>query len=258
MTGERTFVDYVSGSSVRADLVGALHDDPRSTAELLEGLEASESAVYDAIGDLESRGLIVETEGRRATTGRGTTVAERLADRTRLDALLADDYWVEHDVEPLPGPFRRRMHALAGASIVRAAETDPNRVVRIVRKRIERADSIRVVSPIYHEEFAEGLERTSDSRLVLDRAVVRDLSAEIDRKSPDPGTVRISDVGFALVVTDRTVMLSLPTMDGRYDPRSEVIAETENAVEWGNRLFEFCWSTAVPPAESSVTPSEAT
>jgi predicted transcriptional regulator len=57
----------------------------------------------------------------------------------------------------LPEQFRATLSRLADAEVVRATDTDPNRAVREVKRRIEAADSVAIVAPIYHDEFVAAL-----------------------------------------------------------------------------------------------------
>ena len=47
-----------------------------------------------------------------------------------------------------------------------------------------------------------------------------------------------------MAVSDDALLLSLPKLDGSYDPHTEVVAETDAAVDWGKRLFEWVWERA--------------
>jgi predicted transcriptional regulator len=56
-------------------------------------------------------------------------------------------------------------------------------------------------------------------------------------------------VDVAVSVTDGHLLLSLPTLDGQYDSRTEVLATDERALAWGRDLFEYYWDRAVPEEE---------
>nr|WP_256487746.1 MULTISPECIES: transcriptional regulator FilR1 domain-containing protein [unclassified Haladaptatus] len=58
--------------------------------------------------------------------------------------------------------------------------------------------------------------------------------------------MRVTDVSVTVTVTDDCLLLSLPTLDGTYDPQAVFIAETEEARCWGHRLLDFYWDSAEP------------
>lgn len=251
MSGGRSIVEYVVGSSVRSDVLRAVACDSRSTDALLAHLGASESAVYGAINELERRGVIYESGNDWEPTGSGQLVAVLLAQHERTEELLSEDdnYWRGHDASVLPGRFRRELADLGGGRVVRATETDPHRVVRTIVQEIEAAERTSIVAPIYQDEYARGLPDDGDTRLILSEAVVDDAQADRIESGIEPPTdvpIRVLDVSFALALTEDCVMLSLPDREGSYDARSEVIAEHDRALDWGRRLYEHCWERAVP------------
>jgi predicted transcriptional regulator len=249
-----SIVGYVLGSSVRTDVLLAVVAERRSIAAVLDAVDASESAVYNAVGDLERKGLVRSLETGWAATGSGQLVADLLEQQGNLCRLLADDYWRTHDVAALPRRFRLRLTELADAEVFRASDTDPHAVVREVRDRVERTDTnVDIVTPIYQAEYEAVMPDSPDARLLVDRSVALDALERVD--SPDDAeqwtetAVRVLDVDVGIAVTPDEIMLSLPTIDGQWDSRTEVLAEDDRAMAWGRDLFEHYWSRATPNDE---------
>jgi len=247
-------VGHVLGSTVRTDVLLAVVERGRSMRSLIEVVDASESAVYNAVGDLERKGLVRSDEAELAATGSGQLVADLLEQQENLCRLLADDYWRDHDVSALPRRFRLRLTELAGAEVVRASDTDPHAVVREVRDRVDRAGTnVDIVTPIYQAEYEAVMPDAPEARLLVDRSVALDALERVD--SPDAAdqwtetAVRVLDANVGIAVTDAEIMLSLPTIDGRWDSRTEVVAESDRAMEWGRDLFEYYWNRATPNEE---------
>lgn len=256
MAGGRTLVEYVIGSTVRAGVLEAVAADAHTMDDLLATLEASESAVYSAVNELENRGLLAERDGGYELTGAGRLVTDLVDQCQRTEKLFATDaaYWEAHDLSVLPEDFRRRLPELAGCDIVRATDADPHRVVRHVAERIEAATDVSVITPIYQDEYATGLPQEGETRLLFDASIFGELAEEplASGEDPPPGTdIRTADVSFALTVTDSCILLSLPLLDGQYDTRTEVIAEHDAAMQWGEQLFEHVWERGVPVDEAT-------
>lgn len=251
MEGNRPVVTWVSDSTVRSEVVHAVADQAGPTDRLLEAVEASESAVYAALNDLDRRGLVEEREGEWTVTGRGRVVADLLAQRAAVERLLGGEgeYWQTHDVSVLPEPFRLRLGALAGHDLITVTQTDPKRVVRTVSNAIANAEWAWILAPVYRSEYAAALPDNEDSRLVLDRAVIEDALAAIEDPHADPPEqteIRVGRAPVALTVTPEEVLASFPTLDGQYDTRAEVRVDTEPARKWGHDVFEYYWEDAVP------------
>lgn len=248
-------VEFVVSSSVRSDVLEAVGDGATTTAALLDGIDASTSAIYGAVGDLQDRGLLTETDEGLVATGSGQVLADVVEHRRQCGSVLDSlgDYFETHDASPLPSRFRLRIGALAGGTVVRATETEPQRAVDEVSERIAAAGTARVVSPIYVESYEEAMPDSPGSKLLLDGEVVRAFvesgRAQPDEEPYDDSEVRIGSVDVALGVTDDALLLSLPRLDGGYDARSEVVVESDRARRWGNRLFEHYWEESLPVPE---------
>jgi predicted transcriptional regulator len=252
----RSAVGFVSSSSVRTDVLHAVAERPRTTENLIAAVDASESAVYDATAALERRDLLRSVGDGWAPTGSGRLVADLLEQQRNVCRLLDDDYWASHDVSALPRRFRLRLSELANAEVFRAPDTDPHAVVREVVDRVEAAGTdVDIVTPIYQAEYEAAMPDSPDARLVIDTAVAEQALARVD----DPAEaqqfaetpVRVLDVGVGVGVTDDHLMLSLPTIDGQYDSRTEVLAADDRAIGWGRDLFAYYWDRA-RPAEGFV------
>lgn len=249
VTGTDDIFEYVYGSEARREVLLALAVAPRSRRSVVESSEASESSVYDALNSLQTRGLVHGGEDNEwTTTGAGRVVADAIEGCAAIDDVLGtdDEYWRDHRVSALPERFRRTLGALRGYEVVRSPATDPYRANRRVAGAIREADRVAVMTPIYHDRFASALSacEASEKRLLMTPAMVRGM-AENEPTPPDGGvddvTARVSEFGLALTVTDGSLLLSLPALDGTYDPETELIADTDAAVEWGRRVFEDAW-----------------
>lgn len=253
-------VAFVLGSGARRDVLDRLSEGPATGRQLVEAAEASESAVYDAVNRLEERGLLAETdENEWALTGSGRLVADAIRYCGRVESIIATDerYWRSHDVGALPERFRRDVDRLDDPSIVRSPEADPYRAARRVEDAIEGAEEfLWIVAPIYDDRRAEALltSEAPDRRLIMTPAMVeRLLRDEPEGPDEDVGDleIRVCEAGTAMVVTESELLLSLPECDGGYDATTEVVAESENAIAWGRRLFEHYWTDA-PGVEEYV------
>jgi len=244
-------IDFVGVSAVRTAVLQAVLDGGRRRRSLVDALDASESAVYAAVNALAERRLVTTDDDVVRATGKGVVVAECLDRHERMRAALEvdDRYWVRHDPSVIPAR-QRRFEALAGAEVIRAADHDPGRVTRVVAERIERASWIRALAPVYHERISEAVATVDDGRFVMDRETVATHFDDPSATDWPPQDVRIDDVPFALVLTDECLLLSLPRLDGSYDARSKLVAETDEALAWGADCFEHVWDLATPLPEA--------
>ena len=121
--------------------------------------------------------------------------------------------------------------------------------VRAVAEHIRGAERVDVLAPVYHHEYGGAVaESDGDVRMVLAPSVLTDVDLAAQSASDVAGTgIRIGPVGVGLAVSDEALYLSTPALDGDYDARTELVAESAAAVAWGRRLFETHWDDADPP-----------
>lgn len=257
MVGPTERVEFVCASESRRQVLGALASEPRRRQVVVSSAAASESAVYDAMNRLADSGFIYEREdGRWGLTGTGRAVADVLDRVGAVESVVetTGSYLDDHDLGVVPAPERRELHRLADPEVVDSPETDPFRAARRVRLAIANADHVSVLASVYHDRFAEALvEGDPDSvRLVLAPEIL-ELDAEADGPTDDDGLalservdVRVAEAEFAMTVTGDGVYLSLPRLDGTYDPRTELVSESSTAADWGGSVFERYWERATP------------
>jgi len=254
---ENRLVEDVLNSSVRTDVLRDVVDDVLATDALIASVDASESAVYNAVRDLERRGLVRSVDGGWDATGSGQLVADLIEQQRNLCRLLSDDYWETHDVSALPRRFRLRLTELADAEVYRGSDTDPYATVREVVDRVAAGSpDVDTVTPIYQAEYEAAMPDSDRARLLVDTTVVEEALTGVDdvetAKTYEHTAVRVLDVDVGVGVTPEHMMLSLPTIDGQYDSRAEVIATDDRALAWAQDLFDHYWQRGVSDEEFLV------
>lgn len=251
MSPDRPPVQFVTNSSVRSDVLSVISGGDRTTEDVHTELDVSESAVYNALTELERTGLVERNVDAWSATGIGILVADYVRHRKRLEALLEDEqaYWENRDVEVIPERFRWNLPAVGAYELVRSTETDLNRVIREVVTRVSSVDAVDVISPIYHEAYEASMPDTDRSRLLLDSKVVDEVLATLDGPDyPNPferTPVRVVDVEFALAVSEDWIILTLPSRSDGW-AKVTLVSEATTAVDWGGQLFDHYWERAVP------------
>jgi len=244
-------IDYVQSSSVRSDVVDSLADRTQSTDQILAALTASESAIYDALSNLQNRGVIAATGDGWQLSGTGRLVNDILKRQQATDQLLSAEpsYWDQHDVTTIPQPFRRRLPELGDYDIVRATESDLRGLVPWVVSHVEAIESCAVISPMYHREYEEAMPDNADSRIIVGKRVIDDvLLDQSDSTSPgkfDETAIRVTAVPFALAASEEWAILTIPERGEAWSD-AKLISTTDSAIEWGRELFEHVWTDSEP------------
>lgn len=250
---DKSVYQFVVSSSVRVDLLELLSAGPETTNALIEDLDASKSAVYTALADLERRQVLFEGADGWELTGQGRLVLDVIEQWESLDTLIeADrDYWANHRTDVLPRPFRGRLPELGEYDVVRSEPPNVRAHSQATISRLESADHCWSTVPISVPQYTDAFPDTPDSRVVYSPCVIDQLYEEFaagDRDSvrtKDAAPIRVHPVEFGMSVADEFVLLALRPVSGEMVD-SVLIATDDNAIRWGNDLYAFLWDDAEP------------
>lgn len=265
--------EFVLTSSVRTDIVLRVSENMTPTDALLSEIDASDSAVYDALSTLRNRGLMTEYDGGWKLTAHGHLVAESVAAWQSAEAFLATDpvFWKNHEIDALPAQFRDRVSEIGEYDIVRDTPQEPNRRMDVAISMLESADSCDITTPYYSRRHQAAIPTDPETRILVTRDVL-DVSFQRykdghreELNDLDPATLRLTDCRFASAVTDDKLKFELPPVNGGAKKRhggtagtvaSEggsvagttalLVSETDAAVKFGRDLFETLWADADP------------
>ena len=265
--------EFVLTSSVRTEIVLQLSTGTTPTDTLLSGIDASDSAVYDALSTLRERGLTTEADGGWKLTAHGHIVADSVADWQSSEDFLATDpaFWKNHQTDVIPAPFRRRLPEIGEYDIVRDVPEEPNRCMDVAINTIESADTCAMTTPYYSRPHQDAIPENPETRVLVTRDVI-DVSFQRykdghreELNNLAPAKLRLTDCQFASVVTDDRLKFELPTVSGGVRNRHDgtgpttssdrgsvagttalLVSETESAVQFGRDLFETLWENSDP------------
>lgn len=265
--------EFVLSSSVRTEIVCRAAERTVSTSALLSGINASDSAVYDALSTLRNRGLLTEASGGWELTAHGQVVADSVSAWQQSEAFLATDpeFWKTHRLTVIPASFRRRLPAISEYEIVRDTPHNPNRSEDLAISILESADSCELTTPYYSRRHQEAIPTHPETRLLVTRQAI-DVSLQRYKSglreeltALELTNIRLTDCQFASVVTDDTLKFELPTLgeesmnhhaerstaepsdQGSVTDTSAIfVSKMDAAVEFGRDLFDALWADSDP------------
>jgi len=261
--------EFVITSSVRTEIVLRATECPTPTDELLSEIDASDSAVYDALSTLRNRGLLTEAADGWELTAHGAIVADSVSAWQSAEAFLATDpeFWKHHQLDVIPPAFRRRLPEIGDYEIIRDTPQDPNRSEDAAISILEAADACELTTPYYSRRHQEAIPTHPETRLLVTREAI-DVSLQRyaaghreELTALDPEQIRLTECEFASVVTDEQLKFELPRLSetstthhptapsggGSVTDTSAIfVSETDAAVEFGRDLFEALWADSEP------------
>lgn len=261
--------EFVITSSVRTAIVCRVDESPTPTDELLSEIDASDSAVYDALSTLRNRGLLTEASEGWELTAHGSIVADSVSAWQSAEDFLATDpeFWKNHQLEVIPPAFRRRLPEIGEYEIIRDTPQDPNKSEDVAISMLKAADSCELTTPYYSRRHQEAIPTHPETRLLVTREAI-DVSLQRyaaghreELTTLDPTNIRLTECAFASVVTDEQLKFELPRLSeasttnhatapsagGSVTDTSAIfVSETDAAVQFGRDLFKALWVDSEP------------
>ena len=245
----------------RWTLLDRLAAGPTSKRDLRDDLKVSRSTVYKAVRELESAGLVEETDAGP----RLTLVGRLLTERYRSFVELVDDVRrYEPLLSVLPPNAPVTTDALQGADLVLTERHAPNLPVSRIEELVRGVDRAWALAPValprYVDLFYEEILSGMTAEVVLERPVVEYLQTDFsDQFSEAAATGRFSVRGtdetlpFGLILIDRdgeadgvggadAVGLIVYSQGGEL--RGVAVNDTPTALEWGRDTYERYAATA--------------
>ena len=243
---------FVTASSIREDIVRLLSQQPQPTPTLIGKLDACRSGVYKELSNLSERGALTEAEDGWELTACGQLVTDTIERREATEAFLGRDlkYWQHHDLNLLPDRFRQRLPEIGEYEIVRGGMPAVNEHVSELVSRVEASEHCDVVTPVFLQGLEDTIPDSPKTRVLVTRPVLDRIlySGDGGQRTLSSAEVRILSAEFGLSCTGDSLCLVFPNRaDG--DWKATFVSETDDAVAWGEGLFDSLWADADPAEE---------
>lgn len=246
--GLEGFQDLCS-SVCRLEILQSLHRSESSSRELEDMTNYEGSTVRRNLKVLMDLGIVERSDS-----------TYRLQDNARfllaplMDTLSSFEtygtgpaFWENHDLSPLPEPYKRKFGALKEGNVLEGATSQPRRAIDTYCELVATSSFVKGVSPSVIPEFVETYDDVVQSGTGVELILTRDVRNALERyygeefrralNSDNFKLLLVEDVNFGLTVTDSFITLTLYRTDGTYDVDNYYLAETEEARKWGEDLY---------------------
>ncbi len=214
-------------------------------------------SILHAIKDPERGLLVVRTNGDYGLTIIGKALIIPLTDLIKQIAVLSEqrEFWLSHDIFGIPGHLVREIGKLYGCKLVTAPLEDIGKPHSNLIEMVKKSKRIKAVTPIFHKDFPDEIDELLCNRAniqiilkdkILDKNIKENGEPFLELSKRDNCSIwknNIINLGF--VVTEKFLALNLFTTRGLFDyGLSGLICYTQEAVEWGNELFDYYLKTS--------------
>lgn len=245
-------VRLLTCSDLRKNLILALNNGPASLADLREQADVSSTAAIHALRELEKDYLTTQDDKRNyALTNVGRILALKLEDLVKAANVLAGQstFWLEHDLSGIPEPSLEKLGSLEDSYLLTSTSTDLFKVYSTFVTLVENAKEIKGISsiliPDFLNVFAELSSKGKSIELIVTSDVFATMSESANRqqlRSGLEGGLKLfklkTNPKIGLTVTDYFLSLGLFRWDGMYDYSHDLLSYSNQAIEWGKRIFD--------------------
>lgn len=246
-------IKFITASSVRTKIILSLIQETKNLTALKNELNFESSSALRELKKLEDRDIIYKKENEYSLSSFGKVYATRSKDLFEFIYVIKkhEKIFLGHHIDGIPSDLLREIKHLKDSSII---ESTPLNIIKPhtnYAKLLSDALSIKGVSPIFYypyiDLYTKKLKENADvdlilTPLILDK-VLETANKENIKKVLKSGILKLwkidEDVKIAFTVTDKFLSLGLFSADGLYDATMNLVSFDEDAIKWGNELFDY-------------------
>jgi predicted transcriptional regulator len=229
----------------------------KKLAELKDEIKSRETSILHILKEFESLSLTTKSSGTYSLTSLGLIEAQICKNCYSTMEVLEKfkDFWLIHDVKPIPPNLMLKIGALIDSTLIRSGKTELSKVYEVFLQFLMTSKKVMGVSPIFHPDYVPVIENLlsqgNSVELILTNAVLKKTLAatKLDlAKSFKEGTLKLylnENLKIALTVTDKNFSLGLFTVVGEYDDKMDLISINPKAIQWGEELFQHMLQDSV-------------
>lgn len=239
-------------SNIRAKIMLCLSEGPKETGELQKFTGKSQSAILHAIKEFKKQDIILKEGDTFFLSEIGEISTLKLIDmiKTSISLKKFHKLWNNHKIKYIPQDLLRDIGDLSNSKLIESEDLDIHKPCETHKKIILNSKKVKGFIPVFHKDyikiFRNILEKGVKVELILIESVLRK-TIETDgindlNKFISTGDLTIwalnEDVKITFTITNKFFSLCLFSTEGVYDSSKLLVSDHEDAIAWGNKLFD--------------------
>jgi len=242
---------FITTSSIRTRIVLSLNED-KDLTELKNQLGLKSSSISHALKRLEKEDIVFKKGKKYSLSSLGKLYFIKSQNFFRsFEAIKnCEKIFLNHLIDGIPSFLVRKMECLSNSIIVESTPIDVVKPQTHYAELVSKSENIKTVSPIFYYPFLDlyfyGLKKEANAEiiltpLILDAMVKNTEKGELEKKisSKNLKILRVDeDVKIAFTVTEDFFSFGLFLNDGIYDATMSLVNFDEDAIRWGEELYD--------------------
>ncbi|MGB9978487.1 helix-turn-helix transcriptional regulator [Methanobacterium sp.] len=246
-------IKFVTTSSVRTKIILSLNKGNKDLNTLKDELDLESSAALHALKKLESQNMIVKKENEYSLSSVGRLYAVKSSNLFKSFYTIKkyEKIWLNHGIDGIPRNLLKEIKCLNNSFLVESTPTDIIKPHSHYAELVTKAHEIKSISPIFYYPYIDlyknALKRNANVKLILTPLILAKLTetagVEILNEILSSKKFKLyktnEDTKIVLTVTENFLSLGLFSTEGLYDATITLISYDADAIEWGNKLFNY-------------------
>ena len=246
-------IKFVTTSSVRTKIILSLNKGNKDLNTLKNELGLESSAALHSLKKLESQNIIIkkENEYSLSTIGKLYAIKSENLFKSFYTIKKYEKIWLNHWIDGIPKNLLKEIKCLNNSFLVESTPVDIIKPHSHYTKLVNKANEIKSISPIFYYPYIDlyknALKRDADVKLILTPLILAKMTetagVEILNQILSSKNFKLykieKDVKVAFTVTENFLSLGLFSTEGLYDATINLVSYDADAIEWGNKLFNY-------------------
>ncbi len=244
-----------STSSVRTKIMISLNDGPKKTKDLRELTGIPASTILHGINELEKQELVVKEGDNFFLSEIGKIMTLKLIDTIRASVSMKklQKLLFNHEIRDIPHDLLMDIGLLSNSQLIEADNIDIFKVHGTHLEIVLDSKRIRGISPIFYPNYPETFKKIIENDITVELILTSDVLKKTMQSTDDgekdliklikTGNLTLwtldKDIKVAFTVTDKFMTMGFFSVNGMYDPTRNLVSNDSDALNWGNRLFEY-------------------
>lgn len=246
-------IKFVTTSSVRTTIILSLNYGNKDLNGLKQELNLESSAALHALKKLENQNIVIKNENEYSLSPFGKLYAfksEKLF-KSFYAIKKYEKIWLDHLINGIPKQLLKKIGDLSNSFLVESTPTDIIKPHSSYVKLVAKAHEIKGISPIFYYPYInlykKALDRNANVELVLTPLIIDKIAettgTEVLKETLSSGNLELykteEDIKIAFTVAENFLSMGLFSTEGLYDATMNLISYDADAIEWGNKLFNY-------------------
>ncbi len=253
-------------SNLKLKIMLSLLNGEKKLAELTAEVGTRETSILHVLKEFEASNLTAKSAGAYKLTSLGVMAAQICKECSTTAQVIENlkDFWLLHDLTPIPPHLMLQIGALKDSNLIKTATSELGKVHQTFLQVLSSSKTVKGTSPIFHPDyvqvFKQLLSQGSTVELILTNDVLEkslaSAESELFGKYIEKDLLKIylkDDLKVALTVTENAFSLGLFMVTGEYDYNMDLISINQEAIMWGNKLFQECIKGSRRLGEDTIT-----